>query len=72
MKSVISEKGQITIPKRIRDKFGLHPGTEIEFSAEEETIVLTKILSHDPLTNWRGRGKLQGFKSVDDYIKAIR
>ena len=32
MKTALSEKGQVTIPKRIRVKLGLRPGTVIEFS----------------------------------------
>ncbi|HEX6665902.1 MAG TPA: AbrB/MazE/SpoVT family DNA-binding domain-containing protein [Solirubrobacterales bacterium] len=27
----ITSKGQVTIPKEIRDEFGLLPGTEVEF-----------------------------------------
>ncbi len=29
--SKITSKGQVTIPKEIRDRFGLLPGTEVEF-----------------------------------------
>lgn len=27
----VTSKGQVTIPKRVRDSFGLLPGTEVEF-----------------------------------------
>lgn len=27
----VTEKGQVTIPKRIRDKLGIKPGSEVEF-----------------------------------------
>ncbi len=27
----VTSKGQVTIPKQIRDEFGLLPGTEVEF-----------------------------------------
>jgi AbrB family looped-hinge helix DNA binding protein len=30
----ITSKGQVTIPKALRDEFGLLPGTEVEFVAE--------------------------------------
>ena len=36
----ITSKGQVTIPKPIRDAAGLLPGTEVEFAIEEETVVV--------------------------------
>jgi AbrB family looped-hinge helix DNA binding protein len=33
--SKITSKGQVTIPKDIRDEFGLLPGTEVEFVRDE-------------------------------------
>jgi AbrB family looped-hinge helix DNA binding protein len=33
--ATITSKGQVTIPKRIRDELGLTAGTEIEFIIEE-------------------------------------
>ena len=32
----VTSKGQVTIPKRIRDKLGLSAGTEVEFILEED------------------------------------
>jgi antitoxin PrlF len=39
----ITTKGQVTIPKRIRDEFGLLPGTEVEFVAEEGDVKVRKL-----------------------------
>ena len=39
--SRIGEKGQVVIPKPIRDQFGLQPNAEVYFSVEEGKIVLT-------------------------------
>ncbi|MGN6587823.1 MAG: AbrB/MazE/SpoVT family DNA-binding domain-containing protein [Solirubrobacterales bacterium] len=39
----ITSKGQVTIPKEIRDEFGLLPGTEVEFVAESGQIKVRKI-----------------------------
>ena len=32
----VTSKGQVTIPKRIRDKLGLDAGTEVKFILEED------------------------------------
>ena len=37
--ATITSKGQVTIPKRIRDEFGLTEGTEIEFIIEEDGTI---------------------------------
>jgi len=31
MTSTVSAKGQITVPKAVRDRLGLRPGTRVEF-----------------------------------------
>jgi len=36
----ITSKGQVTIPKNMRDRFGLQPETEVEFVAEGNALRL--------------------------------
>jgi AbrB family looped-hinge helix DNA binding protein len=36
----ITSKGQVTIPQEIREKAGLHPHTEVDFSWERGNVVL--------------------------------
>ncbi|HEU4392912.1 MAG TPA: AbrB/MazE/SpoVT family DNA-binding domain-containing protein [Solirubrobacterales bacterium] len=38
----ITSKGQVTIPKPMRDAFGLLPGTEVEFISDEDEIRVRK------------------------------
>jgi len=39
----ITEKGQVTIPKAIRDKMGFLPQTEVEFVVSRDRVVLRKV-----------------------------
>jgi antitoxin PrlF len=39
----VSEKGQVTIPKRIRVAAGVAPGSEVAFSLEGSRIVITPV-----------------------------
>ena len=38
----ITSKGQVTIPKAVRDKLGVGPGSNVGFEEEGEQIVLVK------------------------------
>ncbi len=42
MTSRVSEKGQVTIPKELRSRFGIRPGEEVAFQEEDGRIVLEK------------------------------
>ncbi len=72
MKTTVSQKGQVTIPKACRDKLGLRPGTVLDFQAVQGQLVARKVQSEDVFRKWRGRGKLPGGVSVDAYLASIR
>jgi len=73
MKAIVSERGQITLPKTIRSGLGIRTGTVIDFVIENGAIVGRKSEKEDPIRKWRGKGRLpEGFVSVDDYIAGIR
>jgi antitoxin PrlF len=38
----VTEKGQVTIPKDLRDALGIGAGTEVEFERRKDTIVVRK------------------------------
>jgi AbrB family looped-hinge helix DNA binding protein len=42
MKSVISSKGQITVPVEIRSRLGLYPGTVVTFEMTKNGALLRK------------------------------
>lgn len=72
----MGERGQVTIPKAIREKFRLGPDTEVEFEVVRGVIVLRKSTPGLTLRKWAGAGgrglKQLGFKSVDEFIEAVR
>jgi AbrB family looped-hinge helix DNA binding protein len=72
MKSTVSEKGQITIPKALREKLGLRPGTVLDFDAIEGKLIGVKKDQDDRIGKWLGKGLLPGGVAVDDYLKRVR
>ncbi len=69
MKSTVSEKGQITIPKALRDRLGLAPGTELEFFEDNGKLVGRRILTSDPFQALVG---MLPRIDVDESIVAMR
>jgi antitoxin PrlF len=72
MKSIVSEKGQVTIPKALRDRLGLGTGTVIDFEAREGKLIGKKSLPEDVFEKWQGRGRLPGGETVDAYLDSVR
>ncbi len=72
MKAKVSEKGQVTIPKAVRDRLGIRPGTVLEFAAEAGRLVARKSGGEDPFTRWKGTGKVPKGMSVDAYLSEVR
>ncbi|MDX1624488.1 MAG: AbrB/MazE/SpoVT family DNA-binding domain-containing protein [Gemmatimonadota bacterium] len=66
----MTERGQVTIPKGIRERFGIRPGSEIEFQVEDGRIVLEKVTEGDPLD--RLVGLIQERVDVDAYLEETR
>lgn len=72
----ISERGQITIPKHLRERFGMNHNVEVEVSPTEEGLLIRKrtVAEHpvDRVYGILGRDALGEGVSVDDYIEEIR
>jgi antitoxin PrlF len=71
VEATVAERGQITLPKAVRDALGLSKGTVLKVEIEGGRIVLRKSVD-DALSRLRGRYKLDGFKSTDEAMRAIR
>ncbi len=74
----ISERGQITIPKRLRDRFGMHHNVEVEITATDGGLLIRKRADVEhPIDRVYGildrtGGPAIPIESVDEYIEEIR
>jgi AbrB family looped-hinge helix DNA binding protein len=72
----LTAKGQVTVPKQVREHLGLKPGAEVEFDlADDGRVVLRPAASpraaiHSRFTRFRGRAR-PGL-STDEYMKLVR
>ncbi|HLC70601.1 MAG TPA: AbrB/MazE/SpoVT family DNA-binding domain-containing protein [Candidatus Nanoarchaeia archaeon] len=65
--TTLTQKGQATIPKNVREILGIHPGDEIEFEVEEDIVTIHKVEKELPFYKWRGYlGKLRTKDIMDE------
>jgi len=50
----VTEKGQVTLPKKLRDKYGISSATEIEFIERDGVIILLKKGASSQVSRYRG------------------
>ena len=69
-RAVVSEKGQVTIPKRLRDRMGIKPGQVLSFREERGQLVATKAAVEDSVSGVYGTLMLD--RPTDDVIAELR
>lgn len=70
MKTVVSEKGQVTIPKALRDRLGIRAGQVLEIHDERGRLVASKVISGDPVA--RVFGILKTRRSTNRAVHELR
>ena len=68
----VTSKGQVTIPKEVRERLGVHPGEDLGFEKKDGLLVVSKVVTKSPFDKWVGKLKhLEGQRS-DDLVKEAR
>lgn len=57
MLSTVTDKGQVTLPKALRDRLGIQPGSKVEFAVLADDTVRMRVLT-------RGSAGLFGLLAV--------
>jgi AbrB family looped-hinge helix DNA binding protein len=68
----VTDKGQLTVPKAIRDRFGIEPGSKLDFEPQADGTLRVRVLS-------RGAASLYGLlhrpgrkaKTVEEMDKGV-
>ena len=73
MTTTMTSKGQVTIPKGLRDYLGLKPGAAVEFELTADGDVIVKRGRHRPPNRFeRYRGTLKGKMTTDEIMALTR
>ena len=74
MATKVTEKGQVTIPKAVRDYLGIGPGSVVDFKrAEDGSIMLVSDANAKPVNRFaKFRGHAGPGPSTDEIMEMLR
>jgi len=71
----ITSKGQVTIPRAMRKKFGIHPNTKVNFIEKDGELIIKKALPENggnPFAALIGSASVNAELSTEDIMKLTR
>lgn len=68
----VTSKGQITIPKKVRDRLGVSEGEKIQFCEENGVFYIKKSAATSPFDKWMGYLKKRKGIKPDEIIEEMR
>jgi AbrB family looped-hinge helix DNA binding protein len=69
----VTERGQITIPKELRKKYGITAASEIELIDQPEGILIVKRVSGSPFRKALGKATARGLPATtDEFLDLVR
>jgi len=72
MATKITSKGQVTVPKRVRDRMGLRPGDAVDFVEKGGQVHLVKAPKQGAFSAHRGFLKDLAGADPDHLVKRLR
>lgn len=70
MRAKVAERGQVTIPKILRERLGIEPGTVLDFEEHQGTLIAVKAVAIDGVD--QVYGKLGSGRRTDDIVQDLR
>ena len=68
----ITSKGQITVPKRVRQSLGVEPGDSIVFEEKNGKVEVRPVRGQSPFEKYRGIFKRGKGSSREEIVRQIR
>jgi AbrB family looped-hinge helix DNA binding protein len=69
----LTDRGQVTVPKHVRDALGLRAGDEVEFVAEAGGgYRIRKLLRINPFARYRGHLSALAGRDPDELVRDLR
>jgi antitoxin PrlF len=71
MEATVAERGQITLPKEVRDALGLVKGTKLTIEVDHGKLILRKN-AKEAINRVRGKFTLPDGLTTDDVMRELR
>jgi AbrB family looped-hinge helix DNA binding protein len=72
IEATVTSKGQITVPKAVREMLDLQPGDRLEFVMHDGRLYVRRRMDESPFDRYRGHlSQLQG-RGSDEVIEEMR
>lgn len=68
----MTSKGQITLPKEVREKLGVSPGDELEFIEEDGEFLIRKRIGLSPFDRYLGYLRRKEGRDPDNIVRELR
>ena len=68
---ILSSKGQLTIPRDLRDRLGLAAGSRLQASVDPQGRLVLMPAHHEPEELFRNRPRVNRVMNLDDMDRAI-
>ncbi|MFL2923140.1 MAG: AbrB/MazE/SpoVT family DNA-binding domain-containing protein [Limisphaerales bacterium] len=72
MKSTLTSKGLLTIPKSIRDRMGLKAGDALEFDEQVTYLKAQRLFDEKRMRSVAGRGRTDNALSSKEHLDEMR
>jgi AbrB family looped-hinge helix DNA binding protein len=69
-RATVQERGQVTIPKELRERLGLKAGSVLEFREEDGLLIAAKVESTDPVDQIYGMAGTG--RRTDEVMRTLR
>ena len=66
----VTRRGQVTIPKELRERTGIDDRTEVEFYEENGRLIIVKAVTDNPFLQWVGYLGRSG--DSDEVVRQMR
>ena len=72
--AIVTSKGQVTLPKQVREALGLTTGSRLAFDIREGQVVLRRVTPDENFARWQGflTGVLLEGETVDSRLRKDR
>ena len=70
MRATVSERGQVVIPKNIREQLGLKKGSVLEVTVEDDKVVMKPVANTVRARHWEDlKGLLKGKYTTKQFLE---